>query len=468
MPASLRPLAGLLIVLVGTMAAPLDSAVNVAFPSITGAFGRQVQDIRWVVIAYVMTYSSLLLIFGKLSDLIGYRIVFRAGLVITALGFAWCSYATTFELLVLARVLQGIGVALILSCAPALATTLYSENERTRILGVYAAMTALGAAIGPLVGGLLVERFGWSVVFWARIPLVLGALVFSGLIPARPGHGSPSGLDPIGSLQLAVALCAILLGLSVRVEAIGMALPLGIVGLGIALLAAFVRRQSRRAQPIIRPSLFRDPTFTLMNLASIIANFAAFSIVFIGPFFLISIFHFNASQAGLVLAVNALGMIIGASVAPRLIRRIGGSRVASAGLAMSAVGLLGVAAWTVDVPVLVMVTPLVIQGLGIGLFQVAYTDLVTATLPVADRGVAGSLTMVTRTVGVVSGASGHAALHRYFEGAAVDAGATGIQPFMAGFQAVFVVAAGVQVLAIAGGGLLSRYAHRKDATREDN
>jgi predicted MFS family arabinose efflux permease len=306
-----------------------------------------------------------------------------------------------------------------------------------------------------------VEIYGWNVVFWARIPLVLGAFVLSGLIPARPGHGSSSGLDPIGSLQLAVALCAILLGLSVRIEAIGMALPLGIVGLGIALLAAFARRQSRRTQPIIRPALFRDPAFTLMNIASVVANFAAFSIVFIGPFFLISIFRFNASQAGLVLAVNALGMIIGASVAARLIRRMGGSRVAGVGLVMSAFGLLGVAAWSVDVPISLMVTPLVVQGLGIGLFQVAYTDLVTATLPVADRGVAGSLTMVTRTVGVVSGASGHAALHRYFEGAAAKAGATGIDPFMAGFRAVFVVAAGVQILAIVGGALITRYVHRR-------
>jgi MFS family permease len=217
-PAAFHRVLGLLVICLGTIAAPLDSAVNIAFPSITSYFGRDLHDILWVVIAYVLTYSSLLLIFGKLGDLIGYRIIFQIGLLTSTAGFACCAFATAFEVLLLGRVLQGIGIALVLSCAPALATSLYREQERTRILGIYAAITALGGALGPLSGGILVERLGWSVVFWARLPLVVTALALSWVIPARPGHGSPSSFDPVGSLQLVIALCAILLGFSVRID----------------------------------------------------------------------------------------------------------------------------------------------------------------------------------------------------------------------------------------------------------
>src|SRR5262245_32987409 len=166
---------GLLVVGVGTLVVPLDSAVNIAFPSITQAFGIEVQDIRGVVIAYVLTHSSLLLICGKLGDLLGYRRIFRVGLLVSAAAFIACSLAPTFGALLLGRILQGVGIALTLSCAPALATSLYREDQRTRVLGIYAAITAAGAALGPVIGGLLVARWGWAAVFWARAPLVLAA-----------------------------------------------------------------------------------------------------------------------------------------------------------------------------------------------------------------------------------------------------------------------------------------------------
>src|SRR4029453_13706581 len=186
MPAPWRSKLGLLVVGLGTIAAPLDTAVNIAFPSITHAFALDVEDIRWVVIAYVLTYASLMLIFGKLGDLLGYRHIFQLGLLVSAAGFAACALAPTYGLLLLGRVAQGIGIALTLSCGPALATSLFEERERTRVLGTYAATAAGGPALGPLVGGLLVERWGWSAVYWFRVPLVLIALELSSVIPAVP------------------------------------------------------------------------------------------------------------------------------------------------------------------------------------------------------------------------------------------------------------------------------------------
>jgi MFS family permease len=452
---ALRATLGLFVVCLGAFAAPLDSAVNVAFPSITQSFARDVQDIRWVVISYVLTYSSLLLIFGKLGDLVGYRLVFQAGLAASAVGFAACSLAGSFEALLAGRVLQGIGIALVLSCAPALATSLYLETERTRILGIYAAVTALGTALGPIAGGILVAQFGWGGVFWFRMPLVVVALAMSWLIPAGLSRGSTRGLDPIGSVQLVIALVAILMSLSIGIAPDGLTMQLALAAIGVATLAAFLRRQSRHAAPIIRPALFRDPRFSLMNLASIVANFAAFSVMLIGPFYLIRVSRLDSVTTGLVLALAAVGAILGATMAARVIRSVGGARTAVLGMLLSAAGLAAIASWSAETRFAAMALPLLAQGLGLGLFQVAYTDLVTATLPVEDRGVAGSLTMLTRTIGLVGGAAGHAALFRHFERAALASGASATEAFMSGFQAVFVGAAAAQVLAIALGILIA-------------
>ena len=153
MQKSVRPTLGFMAVGLGTLAAPLDSAVNIAFPSITAAFGLAVEDIRFVIIAYVLTHSSLMLVCGKLGDLLGYRRIFVTGLCVSAVAFAACSLATSLEWLLAGRVLQGVGIALTLSCGPALATSLYDEAERTRVLSAYAAIAAVGSALGPLVGG---------------------------------------------------------------------------------------------------------------------------------------------------------------------------------------------------------------------------------------------------------------------------------------------------------------------------
>src|SRR5256714_1528633 len=152
MSRSSRPAVGLLIVGLGILAAPPDTAVNIAFPSLTQAFDLQVADIRWVVIASVLPSASLMLASGRLGDLLGYRRIFQLGLLVSAAGLTACSLAPTYRLLLLGRMLQGIGIALTLSCAPALAISLYGERDRTWVLGVYAAISAAGAALGPVIG----------------------------------------------------------------------------------------------------------------------------------------------------------------------------------------------------------------------------------------------------------------------------------------------------------------------------
>ena len=441
MPNPSRSTLGLLVVGLGTIVAPLDTAVNIAFPSITRAFALEVEDIRWVVIAYVLTYASLMLIFGKLGDLLGYRHIFRLGLLVCAAGFVACSLAPTYGLLLLGRILQGIGIALTLSCAPALATSLFEERERTRVLGAYAAITAAGAALGPLIGGFLVERWDWNAVFWFRAPLVLVALALSGALPAVPRPGSARGFDALGAVLLVAWVSALLLAFSVPAEPFGLALRLGLALLALAGFVAFLIRESRHPEPIVRPSLFRNIDFAIMNAASIAVYFATFGVLLLVPYYLLGTMGLDVASGGLVLALGAGGMVVGAWLAGRLAARARVGRLALLGVVLCIAGLWAVSTWTPTTTRVVTGLSLLLQGVGLGLFQVAYTDLVTATLPLRDRGVAGSLAMVTRTIGIVGGATGLSAAFHHFEMASASAGASAADAFLAGFQSTFHYAA---------------------------
>ena len=335
-----------------------------------------------------------------------------------------------------------------LACTPALATSLYREAERVRILSILGAVTALGGALGPFAGGFLVQQFGWTAVFWARLPLVVSALALSFLIPARPGRSSASALDTTGSIQLAAALCAILGGAALQAGPIGWQAQAGLIGLGVLLLVLFFRRQARVDQPIIRPALFHDPLFTMMNVASIATNLAAFCVVLIVPFYLIDIARQAPAMAGLVLGGAAVGIICGSMLAPRLIASAGTLNTAIVGMGASMLGLGGVAAWPDQAATSLMLATLLLQGFGVGLFQVAYSDIVTATLPEHERGVAGSLTMLTRSIGIAGGAAVLSMLHQGFAARAVLRGAELVPAFMAGFEAVFLIAAGVQAVVV--------------------
>ena len=473
---------GLWAIGLGTITVPLDSAVNIAFPSITAAFGLAVEDIRWIVICYVLTYSSLMLVFGKLGDVVGHARIFVAGLVAASFGFVACALAPTYPLLLAARVLQGVGAALILSCGPALATGLYDESRRTRVLGIYAAIMATGSAAGPLVFGVLVEDLGWPIVFAARLPLCLASLALVAALrtlaagargtggargqthgsdpignrgqtlgsdPAAPAPGAMRGFDVVGALLLIAWSVGLLLAMAAHSTPYGLALQAGLAGVGAAAFAAFVARQRRHASPIVRPALFADARFLAMNLASIAVNFAAFSILLLVPFWLARAAALPSRTAGLVLCLSAVGTIVGAWLAGRIAPRFGAGRLALAGMLASAGGLWAVSHWTAATTVPEMAAALLAHGVGLGLFQVAYTDLVVATLPKAERGVAGSLAMVTRTIGVVGAATGLAAAHRHFEASALAAGVAPTQAFVTGFTTTLgLVAAGLALAVV--------------------
>jgi EmrB/QacA subfamily drug resistance transporter len=434
----------------GAAGVPLDTAVNIAFPDITASFRLPIVMIQWVVIAYVLTYASLLLAFGRIGDIFGHGRVFRAGLLWSAVALLLCAVAPAYGWLLFFRFLQGIGAGLVISVAPALVTSLYPEHRRSRAVAAFTMMFALASAAGPLVGGLLVRYFGWPSVFWFRAPIAAVALLSLTRLPKarQPATGQP--LDIAGAMLLALGIGTLLLVLN-AFERLGrhgyVAGALAVVS--VASFYGFVRRERRVAQPIIDLGLFRNGGFAAINLASVLVYLTSFSILLFTPYYLVRFAGLSLPTAGALLAASFAGMIGASPLAGRIVGRVAADRVALLGAGFGAVGLVLVGGWN---PGMSWQTPAVLatlglQGFGLGLFQVAYMEVVIGTVPREQRGVAGSLAMLTRTLGIVGGATLLTLLFHAVEQSRLASGQSAAESFLAAYRATFRLAGSVALLA---------------------
>ncbi len=446
-----HPAFGVFVVGLGTLVVPFDSSVNVAFPHIVRGFDLAIPSIQWVVISYTLTYAALTLVFGRAGDILGYRRIFQIGNISGAIAFLLCAAAPAFGWLLGARILQGVGAALALSCGPALATSLYPEDQRARVLGIYTMMFGIGSALGTIVAGELVQYFGWRSVFWFRAPIALIAFACTWTFPP----GTPRGqqhFDTPGAALLIAAISGWLLTFN-QLRTIGQS-PWGCIAAGVVTIlsiAGFIRRETAIAQPIIDLRFFRDRDFALITLAHALLNLAGFSVMLLVPFYLDRLGGLSVPESGLVLASSPAGIMLAGPVAGRLARAIPSRRLALLGAMAMAVAqiVIGLADEPANVPLLV--AAMFTQGAGLGLFQVACFDISTATIPREDRGVAGSLVMMTRTVGVVTAATVLTLIFQTTRSMGLDQGLPEGAAFLAGFHAAFRVAAGLVVLVVLAG-----------------
>jgi MFS family permease len=437
--AAKRPWFALLTIGLGASIAPMDFSVNVAFPAITAAFALDVPAIRWLVISYVITYASLMLAFGKLGDIVGHRTVFRAGLIASTLAFAACGLAPSYAWLLAARTIQGIAIALALSCAPALIVAACGEQRRTWALSRYTMTAAVAGIVGPLAGGAAIELLGWTGVFWFRLPVALLALALLAQLPAHESPApSPRHVDLASSALLATGLALVLLAPALWLDAAYAVWPLAIGMTGALLLILFARRERGHAEPILPAAALRDPAVRLSNLTSIMVNLVGFAIPLLVPYYLARIGGFSAAAMGLLLAIATVGVLASSTFAPRVVRAMGQRWSMLLGVALVALAQMVMAFWPMAPTMAILVPGLILHGLGIGLFQVSYADLIVATLRARDRGVAGSLTVLTRTIGVIAAAMILTSALQILEAGHLASGLAATEAFHAAFRTVFL------------------------------
>ena len=389
----------------GTFMSALDtSVVNVALPVIGQATQSAVSTVEWVILAYLVTVSSSLLVFGRLADMYGKRRIYMAGLAVFVFGSLCCGLSGTVGLLILSRVVQAVGAAIIFALSPSLLISAFPGRERGRALGMQATMTYLGVAAGPGLGGYLTQSFGWPTIFYMNIPVGLCTVLaaWKVLRPDRQSTGQP--FDPVGASALGVALASLLFVLSKGGD-LGWGHPLivGLAGVAACAAAVFVAVERRIAHPALDLRLFLDRRFTASVLAAYLCYLASASVSFLMPFYLLSAAGYSASQAGLVMMAVPFGMIALTGPSGFFSDKVGVRLPATAGMALMAAGIFLLGGIRLADPAGRTVAYLALVGVGAGLFTAPNNSAIMGSVPKNRQGEAGAILAAARTVGFASG-----------------------------------------------------------------
>ncbi|MDQ1487236.1 MAG: hypothetical protein QOJ62_2929, partial [Actinomycetota bacterium] len=400
-----RPLATFIVTSVALFMGSLDNlVVTMALPAIKSNLHASLSSLEWTVNAYTLTFAVLLLPGATLGDRFGRKKVFMIGLSVFTLASALAALSTTANELIAARALQGVGGAIVTPLTLTLLSAAVPATKRGLALGAWGAIGGLAIAVGPVVGGAVVEGASWSWIFWLNVPIGLALLPIAGRLLTE-SHGPASKLDVVGTVLATAGLFAVVLGL-VRANTWGWSSP-PIVGLFVAaaaLLAVFVVWETRVAEPVLPLRLFRHRGFAATNVASLFMFFGMFGAIFLLAQFLQVAHHYSPLSAGVrTLPWTAMPIFI-APIAGILSDRIGGRRIVATGLFLQAVGLGWLAAVSSPtVPYLTLVPGLAISGFGMALFFAPVANLVLSSVDPTEQGIASGAHNAIRELGGVFG-----------------------------------------------------------------
>jgi EmrB/QacA subfamily drug resistance transporter len=393
------------VLLVATMASfvfPfMASAVNIALPSLGTELSLDAVTLGWIATAYLLSSAALLVPFGRIADIYGRRKIFTCGIGIFTLSSLLSGLANSATMLISCRVLQGIGGAMLAGTAVALLTTVFPANERGKVLGIAIATTYMGLSLGPVLGGVLTGHFGWRSIFF--LSAFLGLLVIGVVLWKLKGEWTGAKgqrFDLAGSVIYALGLVALVYGFTLLPAPLGAWLIVG----GAIGLSAFTRWEMKTRSPVLDLRLFRNSkTFTFSNLAALINYSATFAVTFLISLYLQyrPVKPFDPQDAGLILAAMPAMQAIFSPLAGRLSDRIEPRLIASAGMALTTVGLVLFIFLEEETSLKLIIGNLMLIGFGFALFVSPNTNAVMSSAPNTAYGVASAVVATMRQIGMV-------------------------------------------------------------------
>jgi EmrB/QacA subfamily drug resistance transporter len=381
------------------------SIVNVALPTLVDEFDTTFAVAQWVVLAYLLTQTTLTLGFGRLGDMVGKKPIFTTGFVVFTVGSVLAGLSPTIGWLIGARVVQAIGAAMIFALGFAITTEAFPPTERGRALGINGTMVSLGIMAGPIVGGLILEATDWRWIFFVNLPVgILGTITALRFIPNTKPRGGQS-FDFAGAVVFFAALLTFMLGLTLGQE-VGFTDPavLGLFAVALISFAGFVAIERRIDQPMLDLTLFEHRDLSVNLVTGFVAFFAISGLLLLAPFYLTDVADLSPSQIGLVLGAVPITMGIVAPLSGALSDRIGTRPVTVTGLAIMTVGYT-VATFVLDVDFAlagIVIVGLII-GLGMGVFQSPNNSAILGSVPPDRLGVTSGVLTINRTTGTVTG-----------------------------------------------------------------
>jgi DHA2 family methylenomycin A resistance protein-like MFS transporter len=380
------------------------TVVNVALPSIGRQLHGGVSGLQWVVDAYTLSFAGLLLAGGALAQRAGARGVFTAGLALFALCSAACGLAPSMAALVPARLMQGAAAALLVPSSLVLLQAAFPGRQaRAKAFGIWGAVAGVGAAGGPIIGGLLVSTWSWRAVFYLNLPFALAALALTrSFVPVPQRH--PRGVDLAGQL-LGIAALALLAGALVQAGPEGWTAPVVLAGFALAVTAgaAFVTVEHRGSDPMLPLGLLRHPALRAGTLVGLLINLGFYGQLFVMSLYFQDVRGYSALQTGLALLPQAALLTVASTVSGRLMARSGPRLPMLAGLLLGAAGLLGTMVAGTQTPYGLLVLPMTAAGFGMALTMPAATASVMEAAPVSRGGVASGVINAARQTGALLG-----------------------------------------------------------------
>jgi EmrB/QacA subfamily drug resistance transporter len=375
------------------------SAVNIALPTIGKELSMDAVMLGWIATAYLMSSAALLVPFGRIADIYGRKKIFIYGMVILTLSSLFSGMANSATMLISCRVFQGIGGAMVVGTTAALLITVFPTTERGKVLGINVAATYLGLSLGPVLGGILTQHLGWRSIFF--LSAFLGCAVIGIALWKLKGEWAGAKgekFDLTGSVIYILGLVALVYGFTLLPEMSGVWVIVG----GIIGLSAFVRWEMRTRSPVLDISLFRNSkTFTLSNLAALINYSATWAVSFLMSLYLQYLKGFNPESAGLILVAMPAMQAIFSPLAGRLSDRIEPRLIASAGMALTTVGLIIFIFLNKETPLGLIVGNLILMGFGFAFFSSPNTNAVMSSAPKTAYAVASATLGTMRSVGMV-------------------------------------------------------------------
>lgn len=447
------------------------SIANVGLPTLAQAFNASFQSVQWIVLAYLLAVTTLIVSVGRLGDILGRRRMLLAGIVIFMAASVLCGFAPALPVLIAARVVQGLGAAVMMALTLAFVGETVPKARTGSAMGLLGTMSAIGTALGPSLGGLLIAALSWRALFLINVPLAcLTFLLALRHLPAdrreAVGGGRP-GFDGVGTLLLALTLLAYALAMTLGHGGFGWLNIVLLLGAAIG-VGVFILAETRVGQPLVRLAMFRDPALSAGLAMSGVVSTVMMTTLVVGPFYLSRGLLLSAAKVGLVLSFGPFISALTGVPAGRVADRFGPRRMTLLGLGGIAAGCLMLSVAPVALGVAGYMIPIVVVTIGYASFQAANNTAVMVDVRPEQRGVVSGMLNLSRNLGLVTGAAVMGAVFA-FASAAADVTMAGPAAVAFGMRVTFAIAASFIVVTLLVVYAISRGARptQGDALREE-
>jgi len=392
-------------VMLGSIMGPLDaSIVNTVLPSITDSFHTEISIAQWVPTVYLLTISCLILLYGRLGDMLGYKRVFVCGLAAFTAASVLCAFSQSIWMLISFRAVQGLAGGMMMAVSFAIITAAFPPTERGKALGISAVGISVGLAAGPTLGGVITEHTSWRYIFLINVPIGIAALIWARRVIPESGKKAGQRLDLPGALTAFVFLLSLLLYAN-RGEAWGWLSTRSLILLVVALLSGawFLRIERKSAQPMLNLALFANRIFSFANFSALLSFAAAYGMIFLTPFYLMFVLHYNIGKVGWIMASSPLATLFVAPLSGAVSDRIGTRGLAFCGMIISGLGLFLMSGLKASADSSDVIWRMTVFGFGMGMFQSPNNSTVMGNVPRVHLGVASGILAAMRNVGMVVG-----------------------------------------------------------------